>query len=148
MPDNSQQAQSANVVFYTEQLAAAVAAIEGASAAVADFFPDFGLSDVTSSLKIVVTPQSEKTIYDTRGSDEDILKIGIAVMQKATAQEAQNLLLLCQNIAEELRAEKIGTAQRFGIVKQIDRDPIYDLPQMVRTKIFISVITVTIKVLK
>ena len=125
--------------------------VSGAGNAVFDLVPEFDLSQV-KSLKIIIAPQSyardNKTAANRRKPDETV-KINIAVMQKCSSKaNIPDLLALTEKIARGIEREVISTETATALITSVEFDPLYDAEAFRETKVFISVCTATIKVLK
>ena len=139
------------IVSIGELIQAKIAAIDGASAAVFDLVPDFTLAQVTT-LKIIVSPQSYARGNKgaaSRENPDEIVKINIAVMKKCSAKtDIPGMLLLTEQIAKGIERQTVSDADTTGLVLSVDFEPIYDAGLFRQTKIFISVCTATVKVIR
>ena len=108
--------------------------------------PDFDLSQV-KKLIIIVTPESwttDNTGSATRGCVSTKYKFNIGVFNKIkNNSEISDLLCLVELISKSLKRKKI--AEFF--ITSVENDPVYDMNLLRTSKIFVSALTVNIKVL-
>ena len=137
----------ATVIDIGEALTAKIQTVTGASAAVFDLVPDFGLAQV-SDLKIIVTPQAYTRGNKgaaSRETPDTTCKINIAIMKKCGSKaDIPDLLELTENIAKAIERQIIGN----GLVLSVEFDPIYSMDIFQQMKVFMSVCTANIKVIR
>ena len=136
---------TSTAIKLTEAVTELIAAIPGAECAVMDLVPDYNLSQI-KDLRIIVAPQSfsrGNSGSASRSGPERQIKVNIAVLQKCRSKtDIPRLLILTENIADGIERKSIPG----GIILSIDNDPIYDPNIFQNMKIFIAVMTATIKV--
>lgn len=140
---------NAIAIDVAEAIKTKVAAVSGASGAVVDLVPDFGLEQVTD-LRILVTPHSEadsnKGAADRSAVDLEV-QTDIAIMERLTGKgEIPAKIKFCEDIKNALQRQVL--ANGLGINQLASISPLYDVRIFKSMKVFLSVIVVTTKVLK
>ena len=121
--------------------------VPGAECTVFDLVPYFSFSEM-KQLRIVVAPQSlartNQGAASREGNDKTV-KINIAIMKKCVSKsEIPDLLFFTEKIADALNRKVISAS----LVISVEFDPVYDPDVFRRDKVFCSVCTLTLKVLK
>ena len=147
MSDSQETTSDAVAISVANAVQAQVATVEGASGAVVDLVPDFTLEQVTSALKILVTPQAEVDANKntaTRGDTDTEIQTNVAVMQKLSSKnDIPNMIAFCEKIKKALQRKVIAG---IGVNTLASISPLYDVNIFKRMKVFISVIVITTKV--
>ena len=147
MSDSQETTSDAVAISVANKIQAQVATVEGASGAVVDLVPDFTLEQVTSALKILVTPQAEVDANKntaTRGDTDTEIQTNVAVMQKLSSKnDIPNMIAFCEKIKKALQRKVIAG---IGVNMLASISPLYDVNIFKRMKVFISVIVITTKV--
>lgn len=129
-----------------KDITALIRTADGAECAVLDLVPDLDLSQVRD-LQIIVTPQGysrPNTGAATRAAPDQIVTVNIAVMKKcANESEIPGMLDLVEAVAAAIERQQVS----IGIVTAVENDPIYDVTIFRQKKIFLSIMTATVKVL-
>lgn len=128
------------------EIATLIRNAEGAQCAVLDFIPDLDLSQVRE-LRIIVTPQGysrPNTGAATRAAPDQIVTVNIAVLKKCVDEnEITGMLDLVENVAASVERKQVSC----GLITAVENDPIYDVTIFRQKKIFLSIMTATVKVL-
>ena len=129
-----------------EDITAIVAAIPGAENAEMDLVPEYDLSQITG-LKIVLAPhgyvRSNKGAADRSGPDQSV-KIDLAIMKKCSNKlEIPDLLAFSETIVKGVDRKSV----QDGFVTGVENDPLYDANIFRSMKVFITTLSINIKVL-
>jgi hypothetical protein len=147
MSDSQETTSDAVAISVANKIQAQVATVEGASGAVVDLVPDFTLEQVTSALKILVTPQAEVDANKntaTRGDTDTEIQTNVAVMQKLSSKnDIPNMIAFCEKIKKALQRKVIAG---IGVNTLASISPLYDVNIFKRNRVIISVIMITTKV--
>lgn len=147
MGSNSDEPKAAAIAV-AEAIQAQIASLEGGSCAVLDLAPNFTLEEATSELRIVVTPQAETDSnagVATRSATDTKILTDVAVIKKLSGKpEIAGMVAFCEGVKAALQRMAV-TGVGINVLASIS--PLYDVNVFNRMKVFISVITVTTKVL-
>ena len=139
---------SSAIIQIAEDVAAKVNAIqfdETALVAVVDLAPDFDLAKIKER-RIVVSPQSYVRTNIARGESGSSAKINVCVCEKITLLQIADRLDLVETIARGLERQQLAGAG--ALVTSVEFDPVYDANLLRSTHVFVSVCTVTVKVIR
>ena len=137
---------SADIITATEAIVGIVHEIPEAACAQMDLVPEYDISQV-KDLRIVVTPQSSicgNSGMADRSSPARSVKVNIAIMQRLPGKDSiPEMLSFTESIAMNLERRRIDN----GYITVVECDPIYDAVVFRQSKIFIAILTVTVKVM-
>lgn len=143
--------QTAKTVSIGQLITNKITTISGAECAVFDLVPDFCLAEV-NTLKIIVAPQSYSRGNKgaaSRENPDEIIRINIAVMKKCSGKaDIPAMLLLTEQIATGIERKTVSDENSTGLVLAVEFDPLYDADAFTQSKVFISVCTATVKVIR
>lgn len=101
---------------------------------------DFNLASVTAR-KIIVCPTALSREIDTRGNSTGEATITIALLEKVTPADLDNRIELAETIGATLEKATLAFGQCVGV----EYSPLYDIQQYCQTRVFQSVINVTVR---
>lgn len=139
--------QSSTLKTLAQDIATAISAITYNSAqlsAVVDFVPDFPL-DKVKQRRIIVTPHGSTRSNLTRGRSDVEGRIEVGIVEKIALADIDDRLLLVETIVKAL--ERLTLPTKAAKIIQIENDPAYDAELLRTTRVFLSVIVCTVKVL-
>ena len=112
--------------------------------AIVDFCPDINLEKVKTR-QIVVTPHSYDRPNSTRGYTERNAVFDIGICEKIALSEIDDRIMLVEKLMDALERKNLTTSK--SLVVRVQADPIYDADWMRANRVFVSVVSVTVKVL-
>lgn len=135
------------LLYLAQEIAECVALTQGVDITpTVELAPDIDLPKV-KDLIIFVTPQNFEKEPDTRRSVKCDAVFNIGVAKKVCGQkDLEKMLRLVDDIGNDLMNRRLYSCQ--AIVSKIGHDPIYDARFIREMNVFVSVIVVSVKVLK
>jgi len=117
-------------------------------AAALDVAPDFDLAQVKQR-KIIVTPQSYSRNNATRGDSGASAKVNVCLIEKIAIAEAESRVSIMETVASALERQPLtdGGAP-YALVTAVEFDPVYDAQLLRNSRVFLSICTVTVKVIR
>lgn len=116
--------------------------------AVLDVAPDFDLSQVKAR-KVIVTPQSYARSNSTRGGSEATAKVNVCLVEKIAVSDAELRVTVMETIASALeRQSLLNGGSPYAVITAIEFDPVYDAQLLRNSHVFLSICTVTVKVIR
>ena len=112
--------------------------------AVVDFVPDLPLSKVKQR-QIIVTPYGYSRDPLARGRSDVGARIEVGIVEKIALSDVDDRLLLVETIMKAL--DRLTLTTKAAKIIRIECDPMYDAQILKTTRVFLSVITCTVKVL-
>ena len=131
-------------------IAAKVSAVtlSPAIVAVVDVAPDFDLSQVKAR-KVIVTPQGYSRSTVTRGESTATAKVSVGLVEKIAIADVNSRIAVIEAIAEALERQSLMYGNvPYAIVTDVEFDPIYDAATLRNSHVFLSICTVTVKVIR
>lgn len=116
--------------------------------AVVDVAPDFDLSQVKAR-KVIVTPQGYRRSTVTRGESTATAKVSVGLVEKIAIADVNSRIAVIEAIAEALERQSLMYGNvPYAIVTDVEFDPIYDAATLRNSHVFLSICTVTVKVIR
>ena len=116
--------------------------------AVVDVAPDFDLSQVKAR-KVIVTPQGYSRSTVTRGESIATAKVSVGLVEKIAIADVNSRIAVIEAIAEALERQSLMYGNvPYAIVTDVEFDPIYDAATLRNSHVFLSICTVTVKVIR
>ena len=139
------------MIQIARDVAAKVSAVQidgTALAAALDVAPDFDLAQVKQR-KIIVMPQSYSRNNATRGDSGASAKVNVCLIEKIAIAEAESRVSIMETVASALERQPLmdGGAP-YALVTAVEFDPVYDAQLLRNSRVFLSICTVTVKVIR
>ena len=97
---------------------------------------------------VFVTPQIYTRSNISRSESAVVAKLNIAVCERITTDELDSRIELVETIASTLERSVLQQKDLLAVVSSVEFDPVYDAESLLTKRCFVSICSVTVKVLK
>lgn len=135
-----------SLIQMAEEIAEMISGLEidgAAPAAQVDLAPDIDIAKIRER-RIYVMPQNYARANSTRNGSAVTAKINIGWFEKIKISDAGQRIAAMEMIGREMERKYISA----GIITAVEFEPVYDAALLRNTSVFLSICTVTVKVIK